>query len=73
LPGPGSEDQRRSAVAKLHTVLRPFMLRRVKADVAKDLPPKTETKVTGAPLTGGARRRCAVAKGCTIGFALVIV
>lgn len=27
----------------LHTLIRPFLLRRLKADVEKDLPPKTET------------------------------
>ena len=32
-------------IKKLHTVLRPFMLRRVKKDVAKDLPPKREVKL----------------------------
>lgn len=30
---------------KLHHVLRPFMLRRLKADVEKELPPKKETKL----------------------------
>lgn len=30
-------------VRQLHRVLKPFMLRRLKADVAKSLPPKTET------------------------------
>lgn len=34
-----------NVVRKLHTVLRPFMLRRVKKDVACDLPPKKETKL----------------------------
>ncbi|KAH8058230.1 helicase [Aureococcus anophagefferens] len=32
-------------VVKLHTVLRPFMLRRIKKDVEKDLPPKREVKL----------------------------
>jgi SWI/SNF-related matrix-associated actin-dependent regulator of chromatin subfamily A member 5 len=32
-------------IAQLHKILRPFMLRRLKADVAKGLPPKTETIV----------------------------
>ena len=31
--------------SQLHTVLRPFMLRRVKKDVAHALPPKKETKL----------------------------
>ena len=30
-------------IRQLHAVLKPFMLRRLKADVAKSLPPKTET------------------------------
>ncbi len=40
----GSDDTAKSAMVKqLHAVLKPFMLRRLKADVAKSLPPKTET------------------------------
>jgi len=34
-----------NVIKKLHTVLRPFMLRRVKKDVACSLPPKKETKL----------------------------
>ena len=34
-----------NVIRKLHTVLRPFMLRRVKNDVAFSLPPKKETKL----------------------------
>jgi SWI/SNF-related matrix-associated actin-dependent regulator of chromatin subfamily A member 5 len=34
-----------NVIKKLHTVLRPFMLRRVKKDVARSLPPKKETKL----------------------------
>uniref|UniRef100_A0A7S2WPA6 Uncharacterized protein n=2 Tax=Rhizochromulina marina TaxID=1034831 RepID=A0A7S2WPA6_9STRA len=41
----GGEEARENVIRKLHTVLRPFMLRRVKADVEKDLPPKIETKL----------------------------
>uniref|UniRef100_A0A6U5FZQ0 Uncharacterized protein n=1 Tax=Corethron hystrix TaxID=216773 RepID=A0A6U5FZQ0_9STRA len=40
----GSEAQN-NVIRKLHTVLRPFMLRRVKKDVACSLPPKKETKL----------------------------
>ena len=40
----GKEGQE-NVIRKLHTVLRPFMLRRVKKDVACDLPPKKETKL----------------------------
>lgn len=39
--GQGQEN----VIKKLHTVLRPFMLRRVKKDVAANLPPKKETKL----------------------------
>ena len=40
----GKEGQE-NVIRKLHTVLRPFMLRRVKKDVACNLPPKKETKL----------------------------
>jgi SWI/SNF-related matrix-associated actin-dependent regulator of chromatin subfamily A member 5 len=41
-----ADDQgQENVIRKLHTVLRPFMLRRVKKDVACDLPPKKETKL----------------------------
>jgi SWI/SNF-related matrix-associated actin-dependent regulator of chromatin subfamily A member 5 len=39
------ETGKENTIKKLHTVLRPFMLRRIKADVAADLPPKKETKL----------------------------
>lgn len=39
------EAGKENVIKKLHTVLRPFMLRRVKKDVAKSLPPKKETKL----------------------------
>jgi SNF2 family DNA or RNA helicase len=41
-----------SQVASLHTVLRPYLLRRVKEDVEKALPPKEETilEVTLTPI-----------------------
>ncbi|GAU98600.1 hypothetical protein RvY_09726 [Ramazzottius varieornatus] len=32
-------------VERLHSILRPFLLRRVKAEVEKNLPPKTEVKL----------------------------
>jgi SWI/SNF-related matrix-associated actin-dependent regulator of chromatin subfamily A member 5 len=32
-------------VTKLHQILKPFLLRRLKVDVERDLPPKTETKL----------------------------
>ena len=37
------EEEKRNIISQLHKMLRPFMLRRLKADVAKGLPPKTET------------------------------
>jgi len=39
------ETGKENTIRKLHTVLRPFMLRRIKADVATALPPKKETKL----------------------------
>jgi SWI/SNF-related matrix-associated actin-dependent regulator of chromatin subfamily A member 5 len=39
------ESGKENVIKKLHTILRPFMLRRVKSDVAKELPPKKETKL----------------------------
>jgi len=39
------EQGQHNVIRKLHTVLRPFMLRRVKKDVACGLPPKKETKL----------------------------
>jgi SWI/SNF-related matrix-associated actin-dependent regulator of chromatin subfamily A member 5 len=39
-------------ISQLHKILRPFMLRRLKADVEKTLPPKTETILfTGLSVT----------------------
>ena len=37
------DDQKESIIETLHKILRPFMLRRLKVDVAKNLPPKSET------------------------------
>ena len=39
------EDAKKQMISQLHKILRPFMLRRLKADVAKGLPPKTETLI----------------------------
>jgi SWI/SNF-related matrix-associated actin-dependent regulator of chromatin subfamily A member 5 len=39
------EHGKENVIRKLHTVLRPFMLRRVKKDVTSTLPPKKETKL----------------------------
>lgn len=38
-------EAKKEMISQLHKVLRPFMLRRLKSDVAKGLPPKTETLV----------------------------
>jgi len=39
------EEQKKNMISQLHKILRPFMLRRLKSDVAKGLPPKTETLI----------------------------
>ncbi len=41
----GGQQQSDNVIRKLHQVLKPFMLRRVKGEVEKDLPPKKETKL----------------------------
>jgi len=41
----GDSGAKDNVVKKLHTVLRPFMLRRIKRDVEADLPPKREIKL----------------------------
>lgn len=38
-------EQRNEIVTRLHRLLRPFLLRRLKSDVEKALPPKVETKL----------------------------
>jgi len=41
-----TQEEGRNAIAeRLHKVLRPFLLRRLKVDVEKELPPKVETKL----------------------------
>lgn len=37
------KEAKENIIHQLHKILRPFMLRRLKADVEKSLPPKTET------------------------------
>lgn len=39
------EKGQENVIKKLHTILRPFLLRRLKADVEHSLPPKIETKL----------------------------
>jgi SWI/SNF-related matrix-associated actin-dependent regulator of chromatin subfamily A member 5 len=39
------EDAKKQMISQLHKILRPFMIRRLKVDVAKGLPPKTETLI----------------------------
>eukprot|EP00891_Asterochloris_glomerata_P000647 jgi/Astpho2/647/Aster-04487 len=41
--GTGDKEAEASVVEQLHKVLRPFLLRRIKSDVEKSLPPKKET------------------------------
>ncbi|KAG2445911.1 hypothetical protein HXX76_000514 [Chlamydomonas incerta] len=41
--GDGSKEKEAEVVQQLHKVLRPFLLRRVKSDVERGLPPKKET------------------------------
>lgn len=40
-----SSQAKENVIKRLHAVLKPFMLRRVKMDVEKDIPPKKETKL----------------------------
>lgn len=40
-----NEEGRDTIATRLHKILKPFLLRRLKSDVAKDLPPKVETKL----------------------------
>ncbi|KAK9170964.1 Bromodomain/HAS/DEXDc/SNF2 domain containing protein [Cryptosporidium meleagridis] len=40
-----SDDQQKCVIKTLHQILRPFMLRRLKSDVERDLPPKRELYV----------------------------
>jgi len=39
------EQRKNKTVSKLHDILRPFLLRRIKKDVLKDMPPKKEVVV----------------------------
>jgi SWI/SNF-related matrix-associated actin-dependent regulator of chromatin subfamily A member 5 len=63
----GDDAAKAHMVRQLHRVLRPFMLRRLKVDVAKSLPPKSESilyvgmtplqrEVRGGAWRGGAGR-----------------
>ncbi|CAH8545043.1 unnamed protein product [Dicrocoelium dendriticum] len=40
-----NSEQEKDLVHRLHSVLKPFLLRRIKADVEKKLPPKKECKI----------------------------
>lgn len=44
--GDAMDDQTRDMVSKLHTVLRPFILRRLKSEVERELPHKYEHVIT---------------------------
>lgn len=37
-----SEEEQLLVINRLHQVLRPFLLRRIKSEVEKELPPKSE-------------------------------
>ena len=45
-----AKEQQSRVVTKLHELLRPFLLRRIKADVESSLPPKQEM-VLWAPMS----------------------
>jgi len=49
-----NDETKKAIVAQLHRLLRPFMIRRLKADVEKSLPPKTET-ILFTPLAASQR------------------
>ena len=40
-----TEGSKQSLIKQLHSLVRPFLLRRLKSDVAKDLPPKAEMHI----------------------------
>ena len=40
-----SEEEQLLVINRLHQVLRPFLLRRIKSEVEKELPPKSETVI----------------------------
>jgi len=40
-----TEDKNKDVVSKLHRILKPFMLRRIKKEAEKSLPPKTELHI----------------------------
>ncbi|PWN53983.1 hypothetical protein IE53DRAFT_64531 [Violaceomyces palustris] len=44
--GQSIDDETRAMIAKLHTVLRPYLLRRLKSDVERELPRKYEHVIT---------------------------
>eukprot|EP00964_Phaeocystis_antarctica_P094253 scaffold60998_cov30-Phaeocystis_antarctica.AAC.1 len=44
-PNPNPNPDRVQVLNQLHKILRPFLLRRLKADVEKSLPPKREIKL----------------------------
>ena len=44
------QEQENSILSKMHEILAPFLLRRVKADVDIEIPPKKEVKNNLQPL-----------------------
>lgn len=75
------KEAKENIIHQLHKILRPFMLRRLKADVEKSLPPKTETilyvgesasRWAGVPLflyVSLVLTACRVKSACRIGSA----
>ena len=61
-------DKTHKLVEQLHRLLRPFMIRRLKADVEKDLPPKTETILftSLAPIQRDVYKQCLLREISTV-------
>lgn len=54
-----SEEERLLVINRLHQILRPFLLRRVKKDVLHQLPTKVE-RVIKCPLSAWQRLECVI-------------
>ena len=61
-------DKTQMLVEQLHRLLRPFMIRRLKADVEKDLPRKTETILftSLAPIQRDVYKQCLLREISTV-------
>jgi len=74
------EEKKNQTVSKLHGILRPFLLRRIKTDVLKDMPPKKEIVVYagmsklqthyGTMIEQGVLRNYLISKGIEMGRTL---